>query len=54
MEGRLQVDVYTYMRKEFNLPSYKLDYVSGYLISDGIKKYENNDDNVRVLYILKI
>ena len=50
MEGRLQVDVYTYMRKEFNLPSYKLDYVSGYLISDGIKKYENNDDNTCTVY----
>ena len=44
MEGRLQVDLYTYMRKEFNLPSYKLDYVSSYLISDGVQSYENLDD----------
>ena len=44
MEGRLQVDLYTYMRKEFNLPSYKLDYVSSYLISDGVISYENLED----------
>ena len=44
MEGRLQVDLYTYMRKEFNLPSYKLDYVSSYLISDGVISYENLQD----------
>lgn len=41
MEGRLQIDVFTYMRKEFILSSYKLDYVSSYLISDKIFKYEN-------------
>ena len=45
MEGRLQIDVFTYMRKEFTLPSYKLDYVASYLISDGIKSYTNNDNN---------
>ena len=32
------------MRKEFNLPSYKLDYVSSYLISDGVNSYENMED----------
>ena len=41
MEGRLQIDVFTYMRKEFILPSYKLDYVSSYLISDKVKEYCN-------------
>ena len=45
MEGRLQIDVFTYMRKEFILPSYKLDYVSSYLISDGVKSYENNEEH---------
>jgi DNA polymerase elongation subunit (family B) len=45
MYGRLQIDVYTYMRKEFQLPSYKLDYISSYLISDSIIKYENNIEN---------
>ena len=41
MEGRLQIDVFTYMRKEFILPSYKLDYVSSYLISDKVKSITN-------------
>lgn len=41
MEGRLQIDVFTYMRKEFILPSYKLDYVSSYLISDKVSNYKN-------------
>ena len=41
MEGRLQIDVFTYMRKEFILPSYKLDYVSSYLISDKVKTFTN-------------
>ena len=44
MDGRLQIDVFTYMRKEFILPSYKLDYVSSYLISDKVSKYENNGE----------
>lgn len=42
MSGRLQIDLLVYMRKEFNLTSYKLDYVAGYLLSDNVKKYENN------------
>jgi DNA polymerase elongation subunit (family B) len=36
MIGRLQIDLYAYFRKEFNLPSYKLDDVSGLYISDTI------------------
>ena len=43
MQGRLQIDVFTYMRKEFILPSYKLDYVSSYLISDKVVSFENKD-----------
>ena len=45
MEGRLQIDVFTYMRKEFILPSYKLDYVASYLISDGVKSFQNNSNH---------
>ena len=41
MTGRLQIDLLVHMRKEYNLSSYKLDYVSGYLISDTVIKYEN-------------
>ncbi len=50
MDGRLQIDVFTYMRKEFILPSYKLDYVSGYLISDSVKSYDNRDDDTCVIH----
>lgn len=51
MDGRLQIDVFTYMRKEFILPSYKLDYVSSYLISDKVSKYENMEGtNTCVIY----
>ena len=46
MNGRIQIDLYNYFRREYNLTSYKLDYVSGYFIGDKIKKYDHfvNDD----------
>ena len=31
MNGRLQLDLYNYFRREVNLPSYKLDYVASHL-----------------------
>lgn len=45
ISGRLQIDMYTHLRKDFNLSSYKLDDVAGSYISDDIKKIEltNND-----------
>ena len=36
MAGRLQIDMYTYFRRDYNLPSYKLDDVAGQYISDDI------------------
>jgi hypothetical protein len=36
--GRLQIDMYTYFRRDFNLSSYKLDDVAGQFIGDDIKK----------------
>ncbi len=48
MDGRLQVDLYTHIRKEFNLSSYKLDFVAGYLLSDSLKRYENQGENCRI------
>ena len=36
--GRLQIDLYAYFRRDFNLPSYKLDDVAGQFISDDIKR----------------
>jgi DNA polymerase elongation subunit (family B) len=40
MTGRLQVDVYNYLRRDFNLSSYKLDDVSSYFIGDAVKSVE--------------
>jgi DNA polymerase elongation subunit (family B) len=37
MTGRIQIDMYTYLRRDFNLSSYKLDDVAGQYISDDIK-----------------
>ena len=44
MSGRLQIDLYNYFRRDFNLPSYKLDYVSSQFIGDVVKeiKFEKN------------
>ena len=44
MNGRLQIDMYNYLRRGENLTSYKLDYVSGYFIGDIVKKYETMED----------
>lgn len=35
--GRLQIDMYAYFRRDFNLSSYKLDDVAGEYINDSIK-----------------
>tara|TARA_B100001093_G_scaffold519979_1_gene611825 strand:- start:10733 stop:14452 length:3720 start_codon:yes stop_codon:yes gene_type:complete len=43
MNGRIQVDLYNHFRKDFNLESYKLDYVSGYFMSGEIKKYNYDE-----------
>ena len=48
MEGRVQLDLYSHFRKEENLPSYKLDYVSSYFIGDGVKKIVCVDDKTKV------
>ena len=38
MQGRLQIDMYTYFRRDFNLASYKLDDVAGQFIRDDVKQ----------------
>jgi DNA polymerase elongation subunit (family B) len=52
--GRLQIDMYTYFRRDFNLPSYKLDDVAGQFISDNVKKihqiHHEKFGNVTELY----
>jgi len=45
MNGRLQVDMYNYFRRDYNLTSYKLDYVAGYFIGDDVKKLEHIHDS---------
>ena len=44
MNGRLQVDLYNFYRREANLISYKLDYVAGNFIGDFIKNIELKDN----------
>jgi DNA polymerase elongation subunit (family B) len=41
MAGRLQIDMYNYLRRDYNMSSYKLDYVSGYFIGDAVTKIEH-------------
>ena len=49
MNGRVQLDLYSYYRKEENLPSYKLDYVSSYFIGDSVKKFEVNEGITKII-----
>ena len=48
MTGRLQVDMYNYFRRDFNLPSYKLDYVAGQYIGDNVKSIEHINEQTIV------
>ena len=41
MSGRLQIDMYNYFRRDYNLTSYKLDYVGSYFIGDNVLKVEH-------------
>jgi len=45
MNGRLQVDLYNFFRREENLTSYKLDYVAGHFIGDYVKSIETDTAN---------
>jgi DNA polymerase elongation subunit (family B) len=44
INGRLQVDLYNFYRREANLISYKLDYVAGNFIGDFVKNIIHNTD----------
>jgi len=50
MNGRLQVDLYNFFRREENLTSYKLDYVAGHFIGDYVKslEYESSKDTTSI------
>lgn len=36
IEGRVQIDLYNYLRRDYQLSQYKLDYVAGHFIGDSI------------------
>jgi DNA polymerase elongation subunit (family B) len=44
MNGRLQVDLYNFYRREANLISYKLDYVAGNFIGDFVKSIDHSEN----------
>jgi len=44
INGRLQVDLYNFYRREANLTSYKLDYVAGNFIGDYVKSIQNTNE----------
>lgn len=47
MKGRIQIDLYNYMRREYQLSKYKLDYVAGHFIGDGVKRLEHADGKTK-------
>ena len=49
MSGRVQVDMYTYLRRDFNFASYKLDDMAAYFISDEITRVELCEDGATAL-----
>ena len=44
MQGRLQIDLYTMFRRDYQLESYKLDNVSAYFIGDKVTKLIHKED----------
>lgn len=48
MSGRIQIDLLNTFRRDYNLDSYKLDFVSGYFISDRVKKIEAMGERTKV------
>jgi len=51
MNGRIQIDLYNYFRREENLSSYKLDYVAGYFIGDYIKEVKQLKDDDTTVFV---
>ena len=41
MEGRIQIDMLNYLRRDYNLTSYKLDAVASEFIGDNVKSIEH-------------
>jgi DNA polymerase elongation subunit (family B) len=49
MNGRVSIDLYNYFRREFNLESYKLDFVGGNFIGDKIKEFVNDSETCTLI-----
>uniref|UniRef100_A0A6C0KIS8 DNA-directed DNA polymerase n=1 Tax=viral metagenome TaxID=1070528 RepID=A0A6C0KIS8_9ZZZZ len=47
--GRISIDLYNYFRREFNLESYKLDYVAGCFIGDSIKSFQHEESTSTIV-----
>ena len=48
MNGRIQIDLFNYFRREYTLPMYKLDYVSGYFIGDKVADLSHTEDKTTI------
>ena len=48
MNGRLQIDLYNFFRRDYQLMMYKLDYVSGYFIGDHVKNIEHIEGKTKI------
>tara|TARA_B100001093_G_scaffold519746_1_gene610221 strand:- start:5468 stop:9424 length:3957 start_codon:yes stop_codon:yes gene_type:complete len=53
MDGRLQLDLYNYFRREVNLPSYKLDNVASHFIGDMISNIEYDEEEKNTIIYSK-
>ena len=45
MPGRIQIDMHNFLRRDYNLTSYKLDYVASHFVGDKVKGLEYRDGN---------
>ena len=50
MPGRIQIDLYNYFRRDYNLASYKLDAVAGNFIGDDVTSFEHTNDNKTIVH----
>jgi DNA polymerase elongation subunit (family B) len=49
MTGRVQIDLYNYFRRDYQLIKYKLDYVAGYFIGDDVKGIVFSEDKKKTI-----
>jgi DNA polymerase elongation subunit (family B) len=48
MNGRIQIDLFNYFRREYQLPMYKLDFVAGYFIGDKVSGITNDGERTTI------